>query len=379
MTVPTPFQNTSVPGQQAGQSPARLPNSNQQNFPNDSLDPSLMVDQPPAMEDYTSNPFTSASSAPLDEPTNQGMGQSVLVRDETLTPVTPKPMLQPSNSDNHAGSGNQLRGLSVEPRRLRDNTSGPGTYPRPSRMQPASTNRGTQDLSLRQSDGRQNDAEPNQGEKSCDDYRSELLDAPITEIVLDISPLPPKAAAQTTPEGLTRTWTDCQGNILATGTLRGLERSYVVIDDQSGQGRLLPISQLSDADLVLVSEFWGLPVECSLGCDAFAGRNWLHNAMFWKASALCHKPLYFENRQLERYGHTHGPIVEPFHSSVHFFTSMILWPYNAGINPPNECLYALGFYKPGDCAPWLKEPFPFSLHGAVNQGLAIGALGAIIP
>ena len=100
--------------------------------------------------------------------------------------------------------------------------------------------------------------------------------------------------------------------------------------------------------------------------------------MTWTASALCHKPLYFEEVQVERYGHTAG-IVQPFISGAHFFVNIAFLPYNMGINPPNECQYALGYYRPGNCAPWLMPPVPLSIRGAAVQAGAVAGVIAIIP
>jgi hypothetical protein len=137
--------------------------------------------------------------------------------------------------------------------------------------------------------------------------------------------------------------------------------------------------QLSDGDLAVVTEYWALPTECSLGCYPFEGRCWPENCVLWTASSLCHKPLYFENEQLERYGHSHGPVMQPIRSTAHFFTSLALWPYQTGIHPPTECVYALGYYRPGDCAPWLKDPIPISLHGAARQAGFVVGTSAILP
>ena len=93
----------------------------------------------------------------------------------------------------------------------------------------------------------------------------------------------------------------------------------------------------------------------------------------YHASALCHKPLYFEEVQLERYGHTAGPFRQPFLSGAHFFLNLATLPYHMGINPPHECQYALGYYRPGNCAPWMIPPIPLSLQGAKWQiGAALG-------
>lgn len=323
--------------------------------------------QPPALEDYSNDPFNS----PVDTGQNASTpsAQSVLVDSNQLNhshPLRNEQSTMASDSDNH------LRDLRVEPRRLQN---GHGLIRRntyQSRYQTQTPYYQEDENGLRTED-------EGRGLKSCEDFRAELLDNPITDIVLDISPKRPTVASQTTPEELHRTWTDCDGHILGTGTLTGLETSYIVITNESGMPERIAMTRLSDSDLGIVTKFWALPNECSLGCFPFEGRHWTPNSFFWKASALCHKPLYFENRQLERYGHTHGPIVQPFHSTAHFFTNLILWPYNSGINPPNECLYALGFYRPGDCAPWLKDPFPISPRGALRQGINLGVSIPILP
>ncbi|MFT7632389.1 MAG: hypothetical protein ACI87E_003441 [Mariniblastus sp.] len=203
-------------------------------------------------------------------------------------------------------------------------------------------------------------------EKSCEHFRSELLQGSITEIALDISPGASKNRNRYTTS--TREWSDRSGNLIATGKMTDLRRGYVIIEGINGTQRL-PFAKLSDADWAAVSEYWRLPTLCSVGDDGGAYRNWVPQTYTWKASSLCHKPLFFENVQLERYGHSHGPFMQPIRSVGHFFVSMVTVPYQSAITPANECQYALGFYRPGNCAPWLKDPIPFSLDGARRQAL----------
>ena len=174
-----------------------------------------------------------------------------------------------------------------------------------------------------------------------------------------------------------RDWVDRDGNVVATGTMIDLRRGYVIIKSALGTARV-PYAKLSDADWATISQFWQIPELCSAGNQGTESRNWAPQTYAWQASALCHKPLYFENVQLERYGHTHGPLRQPIHSVAHFFVSLVTVPYQTGIHPVNECQYALGFYRPGDCAPWLKDPIPFSLNGAVRQALVTTGV-AVIP
>lgn len=112
------------------------------------------------------------------------------------------------------------------------------------------------------------------------------------------------------------------------------------------------------------------PEECPIDTGPFVPRQWGCVTYTWKASGLCHKPLYFEERSLERYGHSWGPLVQPWMSAAHFFGTMPALPYAMGMNPPWECKYPLGYYRPGSCAPYLLYPVPLSLRGAAVSGAA---------
>ena len=209
-------------------------------------------------------------------------------------------------------------------------------------------------------------------DKSCEEFRTELLKRPITEISLDISP---PATIDILGKNKFRVWRDQNGIELTQGTIADLRRGYVIIDSGSGRVRI-PYARLSDLDWLAISEFWNLPIECGLGSEQFVGRCWTPQSVTWHASSLCHKPLYFENIQLERYGHSYGPFLQPVASTAHFFTRLFFLPYNTAINPPNECQYALGFYRPGNCAPWLRDPIPISLAGAARQSTFILGISA---
>ena len=203
-------------------------------------------------------------------------------------------------------------------------------------------------------------------EKTCDEFRAELLTGSIRDISLDLSPLASPNRNQFT--AISRSWTDRSGNVVADGTMVDLRRGYVIIEGVNGRQKI-PYAKLSDGDWAAISEYWRLPTLCSVGNEGGAYRNWIPQTYTWKASSLCHKPLFFENIQLERYGHSHGPFTQPIQSVGHFFVSLITVPYQSAITPANECQYALGFYRPGNCAPWLKDPVPFSLSGARRQAL----------
>lgn len=134
-------------------------------------------------------------------------------------------------------------------------------------------------------------------------------------------------------------------------------------------------------DIAIVgTEGEDFPFECSINDgQMFAGRCWDQTTYMWKASAMCHKPLYFEEEQLERYGHSFSPAFQPFVSGAHFFVTLPVLPYCMGVEPPCECIYALGHYRPGSCAPYMINPVPLSARGALIEAGAVTGAAAALP
>jgi hypothetical protein len=224
---------------------------------------------------------------------------------------------------------------------------------------------------------------------NCDELRNRIRSFPITDIDLDVSPSygvgirsdddeREMRLRERLVESLeSREWRDYRGRNLGYGRLLDLRDDRVILD-VNGVERAIPFRDLSDLDVAYVGEVWNLPSRCGTGFEPFEGRQFVASSVQWTASGLCHKPLYFEQVQLERYGHTLGPILQPVVSSAHFFGSIAVLPYQQGIHPPNECQYALGYYRPGDCAPYMLRPIPWSLRGGLTQAAAVtGAVGLI--
>ncbi len=201
-------------------------------------------------------------------------------------------------------------------------------------------------------------------DKDCDEFRQKLLVDPIVEIALDISP--PRHPRASTAANIYRDWLDLYGQLICSGTLVDLRRGYIIVDTGAGRQKI-SVADLGEADLAAVASAWQIPRSCLVSSGYFAGRCWEGQTITWHAANLCHKPLYFEEVALERYGHSDGPFVQPLRSTAHFFVNLLTLPYQTGIHPPNECIYALGYYRPGNCAPWLAYPVPISREGAARQ------------
>jgi len=148
------------------------------------------------------------------------------------------------------------------------------------------------------------------------------------------------------------------------------------------------ISELSSDTTAAKGEF---PRECALTQETIQpfvpgevrqnalGQTWAPSTFTWKASALCHQPLYFEDVQLERYGHSWGPYLQPLASGANFFLSVPALPYKMGLYPPCECIYTLGYYRPGSCAPYMIDPFPLSIRAALAEGGVWTGMAFLIP
>lgn len=219
----------------------------------------------------------------------------------------------------------------------------------------------------------------------CEELRQRLRADSIRNISLDITPRynpDPNVTRQEEEEERrdrlalldVRTWRNRDGRVVAIGKMTNLENGAVVLVDDAGREvARVPLRELGDDELCYVNAWWRLPNECTPGGRELVRRDWAPSTFHWHASALCHKPLYFEEVQLERYGHTAGPIRQPLISGAHFFINLAALPYNMAIHPPQECQYALGYYRPGSCAPWMIPPIPLSLRGAAAEvGAALG-------
>ena len=224
---------------------------------------------------------------------------------------------------------------------------------------------------------------------SCETFRDTLRNASLSKVNLNSAPRygqglgvdadeAEKMRADFAATSEVRQWCDREGRTLFEGRMVDLRNEQVVLDI-NGIVREVPLRDLCDVDLAYIGKAWNLPVSCGSGTEVVPGRGFVPSAMQWKASGLCHKPLYFEEVQLERYGHEIGPLLQPVVSTVHFFGNIAVLPYKMGIHPPHECQYALGYYRPGDCAPYMLPPIPISLRGAAVQAGAVVGASALIP
>ncbi|MEL7498549.1 MAG: hypothetical protein AAFN77_13130 [Planctomycetota bacterium] len=115
--------------------------------------------------------------------------------------------------------------------------------------------------------------------------------------------------------------------------------------------------------------FQSYAASASLAMDYRTGA--IGSVKMWRSPNLSHRPIYFEDENLERYG-LGVSRWQPVVSGAKFFATAMFLPYHVGAQPPNECVYEMGYYRPGDCNPAYKPSRQFSRRGLFNQLLTFG-------
>lgn len=103
--------------------------------------------------------------------------------------------------------------------------------------------------------------------------------------------------------------------------------------------------------------------------------EWPKRVVHWAPSCSVHRPLYFEEVNLERHGYTRSHCLQPVLSGAHFFAAVPALPYKMAAQCPRECVYTLGHYRPGSCVPWRPVWPPCECKAAAAQaGVAVGLI-----
>ena len=106
-----------------------------------------------------------------------------------------------------------------------------------------------------------------------------------------------------------------------------------------------------------------------------AGTMPIPAAAHWVAPNFYHRPLLFEETNLERYGNKR--CFQPLRSAAHFFGTIPVLPYKLGKHGCRYRDYTLRHHRPGDCVPYEVDRFQFDVHGGFWQALVTAAV--VIP
>ena len=121
------------------------------------------------------------------------------------------------------------------------------------------------------------------------------------------------------------------------------------------------------------------PSEFKLSDAAYSNRMFADSLYQWQAPNQYHNPLYFEDPALERYGHVHCELVQPFVSMARFGVQFVGLPYQMAIDPCCKKMYNLGYYRVGECAPKKYYRIPWNTHAAASEAAVWTGLIYIFP
>lgn len=103
---------------------------------------------------------------------------------------------------------------------------------------------------------------------------------------------------------------------------------------------------------------------------SYQGRDWPRLVSTIPASVTRYHPLYFEDKNVERYGWDAG-IFQPFLSAGKFYLDLALLPYHLGAQPPWSLEYNAGYALPGDPEPYRLYLPRCSVTGASLEALTV--------
>jgi len=104
--------------------------------------------------------------------------------------------------------------------------------------------------------------------------------------------------------------------------------------------------------------------------------GWSLKYKYWVAPAYCHQPTYYEDVMLEHHGHERCPPLQPLMSGARFYSGLFFTPYLAYLRPPLVDIPNTGNYRPGSCAPALRQRATYD-PGAVKVQAAAAATGVL--
>jgi len=145
-------------------------------------------------------------------------------------------------------------------------------------------------------------------------------------------------------------------------------------------GRHLCFPEEVRSDLISNANVQCPGIESLPGSEKPLSRNFAHLDYAWKASNIHSYPLYFEDPNLERYGHIHRPLIQPIASLTRFNIQLLGLPYQMAMQPVSKCVYPLGYYRPGDvCAPKYHYQIPLNPWAALAVAEVYTGLFFLIP
>ena len=105
--------------------------------------------------------------------------------------------------------------------------------------------------------------------------------------------------------------------------------------------------------------------------------GWSVSTKNWVAPTFCHYPTYYDDVMLEYHGHERCPPLQPLLSGGRFFTGIFFTPYLMTLQHPYEQVSNAGHFRPGTCAPGVRQRAPYD-PTALKVQAAATASGVVL-
>jgi hypothetical protein len=112
------------------------------------------------------------------------------------------------------------------------------------------------------------------------------------------------------------------------------------------------------------------PDEEPVSTEQYTGRVGPYMVRFVEPFYVCHKPLYFEQKNFERYGWDLG-VISPGIEAVRYYYDLVMLPYHVGADTCHCFDCSAGKCLPGDPVPLLCYPERFSITGLVFEASSV--------
>lgn len=116
-----------------------------------------------------------------------------------------------------------------------------------------------------------------------------------------------------------------------------------------------------------------------LGNIPYVARTFPEFTYTFEATNVWSHPLYFEDPTLERYGHSHHPLIQPIASVARFGAQVVFLPYQLTLKPLGAQIYPVGWYAPGEYVPYRLHQPPLNRTAAAAQAATILGFSYALP
>ncbi len=106
---------------------------------------------------------------------------------------------------------------------------------------------------------------------------------------------------------------------------------------------------------------------------------WPTQRVCWSAPEYWHRPLYFEDAPLERYGQTISPVLQPATSATRFYATLFVLPYKMTLTRPWGCVPNLGYCRPGSPTRPMREGLPWDARAAFVEAATVAGVVWALP